>query len=415
MFNYAFIAFPVAFASIPIYIFLPKYYHTNYGINLAILSVVLFILRALDAIFDPLIGWYCDRFHYLSKINLVAIITMFIIGVFIICIPVFSNMILNLGIGVFLSTLAFSYITIFSTTKGALWFKDDNSKSIIISAREISNILGVLVASILLSILLAFMPNQSSYFLYALIAIVLIIIVSIFFFRWLNKISIENKSKHIIYNFNVKNYIRHFDGDGIFLFITYTISAVGSTLPAVTIIFFSKNVLKTPDLSGLYIFVYFLGAIIFIPIMKKISLKFGIIKTWGYALIFYAAIFSFVFGLSEGDYIIFTLISFLAGAGLATELILPSVLLAKWIDNYPERKELGNGYYALLAFIAKFSYAIATLITLPLIDSSYSTDPDNLNMILRIVYCVLPCIMKLSAALIIFIWYKKLANNYNRL
>lgn len=164
IFNYAFIAFPVAFASIPIYIFLPEYYHTNYGINLAILSVVLFILRALDAIFDPLIGWYCDRFHYLSKISLVAIITMFIIGVFIICIPVFSNMILNLGIGVFLSTLAFSYITIFSTTKGALWFKDDNSKSIIISAREISNILGVLVASILLSILLAFMPNQSSYF-----------------------------------------------------------------------------------------------------------------------------------------------------------------------------------------------------------------------------------------------------------
>ncbi|MBK2239624.1 hypothetical protein IBE03_03365, partial [Francisella tularensis] len=96
-------------------------------------------------------------------------------------------------------------------------------------------------------------------------------------------------------------------------------------------------------------------------------------------------------------------------------LILSSVLLDKWIDNYPERKELGNGYYALLAFIAKFSYAIATLITLPLIDSSYSTDPDNLNMILRIVYCVLPCIMKLSAALIIFIWYKKLANNYNRL
>lgn len=68
------------------------------------------------------------------------------------CVPVFSNKILNLTIGIFLSTFAFSYITIFSITKGALWLKDDNSKSIIIGAREISNIIGVLTASVLLSI-----------------------------------------------------------------------------------------------------------------------------------------------------------------------------------------------------------------------------------------------------------------------
>ena len=80
IFNYAFIALPVAFASIPIYIFLPDYYHTNYGINLALLSIVLFVLRAIDAILDPLIGWYCDRFHYLSKISLVIVIFIFIIN-----------------------------------------------------------------------------------------------------------------------------------------------------------------------------------------------------------------------------------------------------------------------------------------------------------------------------------------------
>ncbi|AEB28748.1 MFS transporter [Francisella hispaniensis] len=415
IFNYAFIAFPVAFASIPIYIFIPDYYHTNYGINLTILSIVLFVLRALDAIFDPLIGWYCDRFHYLSKISLIAIVAIFIAGVFIICVPVFPNIIINLAIGIFLSTLAFSYITIFSTTKGALWLKDDNSKSVIISAREISNIIGVLVASVLLSILLAFIPHKNSYFLYAIIAIILIIISSIFFLRWINKVKLEDKSRHVIYNFNIKSYISHFDKDGAFLFVIYIISAIGSTLPAVTIIFFSKYVLKTPELTGIYIFVYFLGAIIFIPIVKKISLKFGIIKTWGYVLLFYASIFSLVFALSDGDYILFTIISFISGAGLATELILPSILLAKWIDSCPERKELGNGYYAILAFIAKFSYAIATVITFPLINTSFSSDIDNLNIVLKFIYCVLPCIMKLSAALIIFIWYKKLANNYNGL
>ncbi|AJI57540.1 major Facilitator Superfamily protein [Francisella philomiragia] len=411
IFNYAFIAFPVAFASIPIYIFIPEYYHSSFGMNLTVLSVVLFILRALDAIFDSIIGWYCDKFHYLSKISLIAIVAIFITGVYIICTPVFTNIIVNLAVGIFLSTLAFSYITIFSTTKGALWLKDDNSKSEVISAREISNILGVLVASLLLSIFLSSMPHQNGYFLYAIVAIILIVISSIFFLKWINKVNLEDKSKHVIYSFNIKNYINHLDSDGVFLFVGYTISAIGSTLPAVTIIFFSKYILKTHELTGLYIFAYFLGAIVFIPIMKKISLKFGIIKTWGYALLFYASIFSFVFALSDGDYILFTIISFISGAGLATELILPSILLAKWIDSYPERKELGNGYYAMLTFIAKFSYAIATIITFPIINSSFASDSANLEISLRFVYCILPCLFKLVAAGVIFLWFRKLYKN----
>ena len=47
------------------------------------------------------------------------------------------------------------------------------------------------------------MPHQSGYFLYALVAIVLIIIASIFFLDGKHKINLENKSKHIIYNFNI--------------------------------------------------------------------------------------------------------------------------------------------------------------------------------------------------------------------
>lgn len=411
IFNYSFIAMPVAFASIPIYIFLPDYYHTSYAINLTILSIVLFLLRCLDAILDPFIGWYCDRFHKLSKISLIVVILAFILGVYIMCVPIFSNIILNLIIGILLSTFAFSYITIFTITKGALWQKDDNSKSTIIGAREISNIIGVLVASILLSVFLIYFTSKQGYFLYAIISIILIIISSIFFFKWLDKVNLSNNNSKTIYSFNIRNYIDHFDKEGIFLFIAYTISAIGSSLPAVTLVFFSKYVLNTPDLTGIYIFVYFLGAIVFIPIIKKIAIKFGILKTWAIVLILYSFIFSFVIFLSSGNFIAFTIICLFAGAGLGAELILPSILLAKWIDSYPERRELGNGYYAILAFIGKFSFAIATIISFPLI--SYSSHTINLEMALRLVYCILPCLAKFLAALIILIWYKSIFNDLN--
>lgn len=81
-------------------------------------------------------------------------------------------------------------------------------------------------------------------------------------------------------------------------------------------------------------------------------------------------------------------------------------MLAKWIDSHPERRKLGNGYYAILAFITKFSYAIATLITFPLIEVPSFSTPKNIEITLRVVYCVLPCAFKIIAALIIFVWYK---------
>lgn len=89
------------------YIFIPEYYHSNFGINLVVLSIALFILRTLDAIFDPIIGWYCDEFHYPSKISLIAIITIFIAGVYIICIPVFTNIIVNLALEIFFIYIGF--------------------------------------------------------------------------------------------------------------------------------------------------------------------------------------------------------------------------------------------------------------------------------------------------------------------
>ncbi|QLE78309.1 MFS transporter [Francisella sp. Scap27] len=404
IFNYSFIAMPIAFASVPIYIFLPDYYHQSFGVNLTLLSVVLFSLRILDALLDPFIGWYCDKFQSYEKVSFVVIILAFIIGVTITCSPIFSNKLINLFIGIFLATISFSYLTIFVATKGALWLKSDDDKSTIISVRETFNITGVLIASVLPFILLIFFSQKTSYLIYSIVASILIILASIFFIKWLNTTKVANKNIHA---FKISSYIKAFDRDGVFLFIAYIMSALGSAIPAVTLVFFSRYILDTAELTGLYIFVYFLGAILFIPFIKKLAMKIGIIKTWGLALIFCVLVFAFALLLGKGDTVGFSVISFLAGAGFASELILPSILLAKWIDC-KERKNLGNGYYAILAFLGKFCFALATIIALPLLNSQLNNSDNHLEIILKIIYCLFPCIAKLSAAVVLFIWYRKI-------
>lgn len=411
IFSYSFIAMPIAFASVPIYIFLPEYYHSVFGIDLATLSIVLFSLRILDAIVDPIIGWYCDKFAHWSKISFILIIICFMIGVYITCAPVFSNKILNLITGIFLATLAFSYLTIFVATKGALWAKDEASKSTIISTREVFNIIGVLIASILPFTFIAFMPAQQSYLAYAIFANILILIAAIFFYRWLCSTTIINKKLDNLPNLNILSYIRAFNKDGVFLFCAYILSALGSAIPAVTLVFFSKHILGTTDLTGIYIFLYFLGTVIFIPVVKKIALKIGIVNTWGYSLIFCVIIFILTLFLSDGDSIYFSIICFLSGAGFACDLILLSILLAEWIDT-PDRQKLGNGFYAIFAFIGKFCFALATILALPLINS-YLSSPTELTIVIKTIYCVFPCIAKGSAAIILIIWFRKLTISTN--
>ena len=51
----------LAAAGLPIYIFAPTFYAENYGVGLTAIAAVLFWLRLLDAVQDPLFGWISER------------------------------------------------------------------------------------------------------------------------------------------------------------------------------------------------------------------------------------------------------------------------------------------------------------------------------------------------------------------
>ena len=48
-------------AGLPIYIFAPTFYAENYGVGLTAIAAVLFWLRLIDAVQDPLFGWLSER------------------------------------------------------------------------------------------------------------------------------------------------------------------------------------------------------------------------------------------------------------------------------------------------------------------------------------------------------------------
>jgi glycoside/pentoside/hexuronide:cation symporter, GPH family len=61
--SYGALGLPLAFVELPLYVLLPNFYASRYGVPLALLGAVLLSARLLDAIADPFIGRWADALY----------------------------------------------------------------------------------------------------------------------------------------------------------------------------------------------------------------------------------------------------------------------------------------------------------------------------------------------------------------
>ena len=67
----------LAAAGLPLYIHAPKFYVDEYGVSLAALGTVLFALRLLDVVQDPLLGRLAARLQETRAVSVgIAVLTM---------------------------------------------------------------------------------------------------------------------------------------------------------------------------------------------------------------------------------------------------------------------------------------------------------------------------------------------------
>jgi GPH family glycoside/pentoside/hexuronide:cation symporter len=59
--SYGLLGLPLAFAALPIYVHVPRFYAETAGMELALLGAILLGTRLLDAGIDPWLGWLADR------------------------------------------------------------------------------------------------------------------------------------------------------------------------------------------------------------------------------------------------------------------------------------------------------------------------------------------------------------------
>lgn len=402
LFGYAVLAMPLAFAGLPIYINAPDLYATIYEVPLSYLANMLILLRLSDALLDPIIGIYSDRYsNYRYTIILLAVITLSAGVLMVFSVPQF-NPLYWFAIAVFLATAGYSILSINYNTLGALLSEDEKERTRITTTREAVGLIGLLLASILPAILKNNYPDQQAFIIFAYIFLILIFAGYFIFYVSSKNFDITSDKNISEINFSaiisiIKTYGRFF---GIF-----AISTFASSIPSVLVLFFIRDLLGLESYTGLFLFAYFVSGALSMPIWRYLAAKYGKLYSWMISMIIAVLVFIWAFTLAEEDLYAYLIICLLSGIALGAELSIPPSILADLTDS---NKQLRTTGFAILAFIIKFCLAISSGLVLYILSLATFqpgvSNSDEALFWLSFNYALLPCIIKLVAILLIIYW-----------
>jgi len=413
---YALPAFTLAVIGIPVYVYIPKFYTDAAGINIALVGAVLLGARIFDAFTDPGIGLLSDRTkgRFGRRRPWIAAGSVFTAAsVIFLFNPPLSGQI-NTGIwfaaGIFLLFLFWTSVVVPYESLGPELTFDYNERTSLFSIRDGFLIAGTLAAAASPALIKGIAgidntPEGEADMFFIMSAIYSpLIIISCFAAVYVLKekpLPAENKNTGFIkgHAYVLKN--KPF----LVLLAAYTISAIGNNLPATLILFYVQYVLGS-SMADIFLLIYFVTGIAFLPLWIKISAIWGKKKAWLTAMAINTGAFSGVFFLGQGDAHIYGILIFLSGTGFGATLAIPSSMQADVID-YDElmsgsRRE--GQYVGIWSLAKKLAAAFGVGVGLLILNTS-NYEPnieqnESVVFTLRVLYALVPCLCNTAGFLI---------------
>ncbi|MCY4179025.1 MAG: MFS transporter [Litoreibacter sp.] len=377
-------------AGLPIYIYAPKFYADNFGISLALLGGVLFVLRLFDVVQDPVLGWVSERLGRMRGIavwgaGLLLAGSMY--GLFAVEPPI--NAVWWFGLMITGLFTAFSFLTINFYAEGVTKAGAMNDGHTRLAAwRETGALLGVCLAAVAPSVL---EPVVDAPFAIFAVSFCLFVLAALIYMtpEWTGGGKQEpTPIREILGDVTAKRLL-------ILALFNATPLAVSSTL----FLFYVESRLGAPGWEGPLLVLFFLAAALSAPFWVRLSDRIGpkraLLSAMGLAI----AAFACVLTLGEGDVWIFALICVASGATIGADLTLLPAMFARRMAQVSPNGGQGFGLWSL---VSKFTLAFAAAILLPILQlagftSGVADNPDTALQALTLLYALVPCLLKLVA------------------
>lgn len=392
---YGGLGLPLAFAALPIYVHVPRFYAETVGMQLTLLGGLLMAARLLDALVDPGLGWLVDRMP--RKRLLAWALLPLTLGFVALFHPSATHPLAWLAGALTLTYLGYSAATIALQAWGADLGRDATERTRLTGAREAFALLGVILAAALPSILgeeLATGLARMSW-----IFPPLVLLAAVIAFAWVDDTAAVRCSSAMR---QASSFTRAFD-DVAFLRLlgVFALNGISAAVPATLFLFFVADVLQLAQWSGALLALYFLAGAISVPAWVALANRYGRARGWWLGMVLATVAFASAGLLGTGDGVPFAAICLLSGIALGADVSLPPAIAA----NLGERQGCPGAYFGWWNFIAKMNLAFAAGIALPLLGwMGYQPGNHDGHQVLVLAYAVIPLVFKMLAIVLLWRW-----------
>lgn len=400
---YGALGLPLAFVALPLYVVLPNHYATAFGVPLAALGAMLLGARLLDAVADPWIGRWTDRWfaHSARRVLGAAAVAALCaaLGFHALFFPAVAGvdaLLLWCALGLAVTYLAYSVLSVVHQSWGARLGGDAPQRARIVAWREGLALAGVLTASVLPS--LAGLGATSAVFALALLLGLL----------WLRaaprptRATSPREALPLGLPF----------GDAAFrrLLAVFMVNGIASAVPATLVLFFIRDRLQLGAWEPLFLFSYFAAGALSMPLWVRAVPRWGLARSWLAGMLLAIASFVWAATLGAGDLAGYLVVCLTSGLALGADLALPSAMLAGVIQRAGHGGRAEGAYFGWWNFAIKLNLAVAAGLALPLL-AAFGYAPgardEGALTALTWAYCVLPCVLKLSAAAMLWLLWMR--------
>jgi len=382
--SYALFAALLASAGLPLYIHAPKFYVDEYGVSLAALGTVLFVLRLLDVVQDPLLGRLADRIRARRGISVVVAVLLMaaaMLGLFAVE-PLFMPL---AWFAVMLTVVfsAFSYLTICFYAQGvsAAGFLPEQGHLRLARWRETGALLGICAAAVAPIALGGYAGFALAF---AGLAVAALLAMS---GQW-QAAQVDSTGFGGVLR----------DPIARKLLAVALVNAAPVAVSSTLFLFFVESRLDAPGWEGPFLLMFFLSAALAAPVWGRLAEGIGPKRVLLVGMVLSILSFASAVMLGSGDLLAFAVICLASGAALGADMtLLPALFAARLEKVSPGATEA----FGLWSFVSKFTLALAAVALLPLLQSGgFQAGQDNTEealMLLSLLYGALPCVLKLVA------------------
>lgn len=401
---YGLLGLPLAFVALPLYVHLPHHYASTYGIPLATLGALLLLARLFDALTDPWLGRLSDglfaRSHRWVLWVGAASAGVLVLGMAALFFPparVRPHLDTWVLIGLLITYTAFSQLAIAHQSWAARLGGPPVWRAQIVAWREGAALVGVVLASVL--------PTWLGW--PAWVAVFALLLGLAWVIWWWapaptrptgSAVATTHWATGLLHPWRQPPFRR--------LLGVFVLSGLASAMPATLVLFFIQDRLGTPDWEPLFLATYFVAAAASMPLWLRRVRHWGLARTWLAGMLLACVTFIWAATLGSGDVWGFWVVCALSGLALGTDLALPSALLAGLIARQGDQGQREGAYFGWWNLATKLNLALAAGLSLPLLGwLGYvpGSQADEGLRALTWAYAVVPCLIKLAAAGLLYL------------